>query len=66
MTIIIKITPNCKYVLALTFKGNGFQDAKLLENGHENDDNDTDGKQLHALDPHDFSNRLRPSLIEII
>lgn len=40
---------------ALTFKGgNGLQDAKLLKNCHEKDDDHADGKQLHALDPHDF------------
>lgn len=39
---------------ALTFKrGHGLQDAKLLENCHEKNNDHTDGKQLHALDPHD-------------
>lgn len=38
----------------LTFKGrHGLQDAKLLENRHEEDDDHTDGEQFHALDPHD-------------
>lgn len=42
-------------MLALTFKwGNGLQDAKLLENSHEKNDDHSDGQQLHVLDAHDF------------
>lgn len=38
----------------LTFKWrHGLQDAKLLENCHEKDDDHTNGKQFHSLDPHD-------------
>lgn len=38
----------------LTFKwGHGLQDAKLFENCHEEDDDHTNGKQFHALEPHD-------------
>lgn len=37
----------------LTFKWrHGLQDAKLLENCHEEDDDHTNGKQFHTLDPH--------------
>ena len=44
---------------ALTFKGrHGLQDAKLLEHCHEKDDDNTNGKQFHALDLHDSDNAL--------
>lgn len=44
---------NSSFLLVLTFKWNGLQDAELLEDRHEKYDNHSDGEQLHALDAHD-------------
>lgn len=57
VVVVVVVDKNhiTQHRLALTFKrGNGLQDAKLLKNCHEKDDDHTNGKQLHALDPHDF------------
>lgn len=46
---------------AITFEwGHRLQDAKLLENCHEEYDDHADGEQLHALDPHDSTTGRSP------
>lgn len=54
--------------MLLTFQRHGLQNAELFENSHKQNDDHSDGKQLHSLNTHgcDELRLLAQELLELL